>query len=45
MGNRKNEITAIQLSKDTKNKLAQLGTKQDTFEDIIKRLIDGVNKK
>lgn len=41
----KDTITTIQLSKETKNKLADLGTKQDTFEDIIKRLIDEINEK
>jgi len=32
---RKDEITCIQLSKNTRDKLAELGTKNDTFEDII----------
>jgi len=32
---RKNEITCIQLSRNTRDKLAELGTKDDTFEDII----------
>jgi len=32
---KKDEITCIQLSKNTRDKLAELGTKDDTFEDII----------
>jgi len=35
-----NSITCIQLSKETKSKLDDLGKKQDTYEDIIKRLLE-----
>lgn len=31
--------TTIQLSKTTRDRLASLGSKDDSFEDIIKRLI------
>lgn len=34
-GRKKDEITCVQLSKATRDKLAELGTKKDTFEDII----------
>jgi len=37
---RKDEITCVQLSKETKNKLADLGKKSDTFEKIILSLLD-----
>jgi len=37
---RKDLITCVQLSKETRNKLAELGTKKDTFEDIILNLMD-----
>ena len=42
-GNRarkKDEITCVQLTKVTRDKLASLGSKKDTFEDIIVNLID-----
>lgn len=34
-----NEITTIKLSKKTVEKLMKLGTKGDTYEDIILRLL------
>jgi len=34
------QITTIKLSKETKKDLARIGTKEDTYEDIIKRLIN-----
>ena len=34
-GKRKDEITCVQLSKKTRDKLAELGKKKDTFEKII----------
>ena len=37
---RKDEITCIQLSKDTKAKLDNLGTKKDTYESIILKMMD-----
>jgi len=37
---RKDELTCIQLSKNTKEKLDKLGTKKDTYEDIILRCIE-----
>jgi len=33
------ESSTIAISKTTKKRLAELGTKGDSFEDIIKRLI------
>ena len=37
---RKDELTCIQLSKDTKAKLDKLGIKSDTYESIILNLMD-----
>jgi len=37
---RKDEISCVQLSKNTKAKLDQLGTKKDTYESIILRIMD-----
>jgi hypothetical protein len=37
---RKDEITCIQLSKQTRDKLANLGTKTDTFESIILKQLE-----
>ena len=31
-------ISTIQLSKETKNLISTFGTKEDTYEDIIKRM-------
>ena len=31
-------VTTIQLSKKTKNLIATFGTKEDTYEDIVKRM-------
>jgi len=36
---RKDEISCVQLSKDTKSKLDKLGTKKDTYESIILNLM------
>jgi len=38
--NRKDEISCVQLSKDTKAKLDNLGTKKDTYESIILKMLD-----
>lgn len=38
--NRKDEISCVQLSKDTKAKLDRLGTKKDTYESIILKMMD-----
>lgn len=40
MATRKDEISCIQLSKDTKAKLDELGTKKDTYESIILNLVN-----
>lgn len=37
---KKDEITCVQLSKETRDKLAELGSKKDTFESIIVNLMD-----
>lgn len=39
------EKTTLMLTKDTRNALAELGRKGDTFETIIKKLIDEHNRK
>lgn len=35
--------TNIQVSRETRDRLAELGRKDDTYDDIIKRLIDLYN--
>ncbi len=40
MSNRKDEISCVQLTKDTKSKLDKLGTKKDTYESIILKMMD-----
>ena len=37
---RKDELTCVQLSRDTKAKLDKLGIKSDTYEKIILGLMD-----
>ena len=37
---KKDLITCVQLSKETRDKLAKLGTKDDTFEGIILNLMN-----
>ena len=37
---RKDDISCVQLSKDTKAKLDKLGTKKDTYESIILKMIN-----
>ena len=38
-------ITTIQVSVETKETLSKLGIKGDTYDGIIKRLLDKVGKK
>lgn len=38
--NRKDEISCVQLTKDTKARLDKLGTKSDTYESIILNLME-----
>ena len=40
MTTKKDEVTCIQLTKDTKSKLDKLGIKSDTYESIILSLMD-----
>jgi len=42
---KRDEITCVQLTKDTKNKLAKLGNKADTFESIILGLMKPCGEK
>jgi hypothetical protein len=37
---RKDNISCVQLTKDTKAKLDKLGTKKDTYESIILKMMD-----
>jgi len=37
---KKDEISCVQLTKDTKAKLDKLGTKSDTYESVILSLMD-----
>lgn len=39
------DITTIQISKDLQKKLIELGKKSDTYEDIIRSLINNQKKK
>ncbi len=40
MNQSKREITCIKLSKETKSRLDQRGKKQDTYEDVVTRLLE-----
>ena len=40
LAKKRDEITCVQLSKQTRNKLAGMGRKSDTFEKIILNLMD-----
>lgn len=33
--------TTIKLDRETRNRLAALGNKDDSFDDIVRRLLDG----
>jgi len=37
---KKDTITCIQLSKKTRDRLAEMGNKKNTYEDIVKALMD-----
>ena len=37
------EVTTVKVTKRTRGKLAELGKKNDTYEDIIQRLIEFYN--
>ena len=41
----KSQVTCVRLSKDTRNRLAELGSKDQTFDDIINVTIDENLKK
>jgi len=34
------KVTTIKIKRDTRNALAELGKKDDTFDDIIRELLD-----
>jgi hypothetical protein len=36
------DVTTIRLSKDTRDNLAKLGSKDDTFDSIVRKLIEQV---
>lgn len=36
--------TTLKVSKETRNALAAIGSKDDTFDEIIKRLVDEHNR-
>lgn len=44
MAKRGKAITTMQLSTETRDELAKLGKMGDTFEDVIKRLIEHAKK-
>jgi len=37
-------VTCVRLTKDTRNRLAKLGTKDQTFEQIVTILLDEKNQ-
>ncbi len=37
---KRDEITCVQLSRKTRDELARMGHKSDTFEDVIRTLIE-----
>ncbi len=37
------EITTVKVTRKTRNKLAELGKKNETYEEIIQRLIEFYN--
>ena len=39
------KMTSIQVSVETKKRLAKLGIKGDTYDDIVLRLLEKVGKK
>jgi hypothetical protein len=39
------DATTVKISKQLRNELARLGGKDDTFETIIKRLLEGAEAK
>jgi len=40
----KKEQTCLRVTKDTRDRLAQLGTKNQTFEQIVTELLDRQNQ-
>lgn len=40
----KMDITTIQISKDTRDELAEMGKKGETYNEIIKKLIETAKK-
>ena len=44
MNESEKEPTCLRVTKATRNRLAQLGTKNDTFEQIVTGLLDEHNK-
>jgi len=41
----KEQITTIQISKDTRDELKKLGIKGETYDEIIKKLMESAKKK
>jgi hypothetical protein len=38
-----NNVTSLRVTRETRNRLADLGSKDETFDEIIQRLIDFYN--
>jgi len=38
------DVTTIKISKKTRDALAELGSKKETYEDVIRRLIESFKK-
>jgi len=39
-----NKITSLRVTRETRNRLAEVGTKDETFDEIIQRLIEFYEK-
>jgi len=38
-------VTTIQITPETRERLQNIGTKKETYNDIINRLLDGLEKR
>ena len=39
-----NAVTSLRVSRDTRNRLSEIGSKDETFDEIVRRLIDFYKK-
>ena len=38
------DLTTVKISKETRERLAEIGTKKETYDEVIQRLIDFYKK-